>query len=227
MKRVLVLLIFCVIVVTLCSCPQRSEPITTEPELITAEELLQYIRDNDVGLTEEDLEGVNIDDFIQRYEYTHESIANGRVSLDVMLNVYKKRIYNEKLSEIYAKEIISIDSTDEEFDIFIKKYLEIIGEEYVHSAIYQRMNYYSFVLEEGDYNMYIGRTKFINEYDIKNSGLFGESEIYFSSSDMQWRSEFCYSADNKFFFIISTRTGNCSQDYKNELALLFTQTGTE
>ncbi|MCL2634143.1 MAG: hypothetical protein FWD34_06470 [Oscillospiraceae bacterium] len=201
---------------------EREHDTQAKPELITAEELLQYIEDNDVGLTEEDFEGVNIDDFIVHWHINNENLS--KFILKNILESYRDYIQNKQNFEFVAKELISINSTDEEFDAFIILYFKAIGKESNHLGKYKTsvpIEVYEILDEDDRYVVWIGKTEIIEQFQIKETA-FGLEIFIPEGMDNSFGSNhmFCYNKDNKFFLII-----NPYDDYDYELALLFTQTG--
>ena len=229
-ERFLILLIFICIAGTLCSCDgsesvdnSRLDENTKQGSditmaLITEQELLQYIEDNlDVGLTEKDFEDISINDFIKDLEFTSEDF--GRYPLKLLVETYKENKYYEQRAAIMAKEIRSVDSTDEEYRAFIEAYLEDVGKESLFLGGNPDGSYtYHIFTENGKYGITIGRTKNMDQFDIREGRFYGNYEIYAHHGDMVTTTTYCYSDDNKFYLIAS---GN--DDFSYELYEIFTK----
>lgn len=190
-----------------------------ERSLVTKKELLQYILDNDVGITESDFEGIDIDDFIKLYSMT-DRVMRMR-NLKTMIEEYPWRKAFEDNLEIMAKEIVNVDSTDKEYKAFVDAFIKAVGEEfYFLGSFSDGLDGYNIVMENERHSIYIGKTKNIDQYDIKG-GRNGVLEISLPSGDMYMTTNFCYSRDNKFFMFIAA--GNIPREFEYELYRIFTE----
>lgn len=187
------LLLFCMAFI-LCSCDRcgspKQEPATinmgqereSTMELITSQELLQIIRDNDTGITEDDFEGIDIDDFIAFCRFPTPSkredtrLLNLRPHLDRYLNHLEMKLYDT--SQFLALELVRVNSTDEEYEAFIEAFFRALDMEYVDLGI-TRDGLDSYVVygdnnrdSSNGYYLYIGRTVDIRKYKIEGEGPF-------------------------------------------------------
>jgi hypothetical protein len=231
--------LFIGLAVALCSCGGEGDPDDpaadvpailaiknikkegdTTMKLATKQELLQYIKDNEVGLTEEDFDGVDIDGFIEHYQFTTEEFA--RFNLKVLLEDYKTDKVYEQKAEIMAKEIKSVDSTDEEYQAFVEAYLKAVGKEYYFIGADKRflLDVYGIKTEKINYCICIGKTKNMDKYDISSGDSYGALEIYLPDGDMVMCVTYCYSNDGKFFLFVSPEGDD---DFIHELSLIFTE----
>lgn len=235
LRNILVITIFLSTVIAACSCNGGGNPDTGEMGnqtnekikqgeddismlLATKEEFLQYINDNDTGLTENDLEGIDIEDLIKEYSLTVDYI--GRYNWEKTLESYKLRKILERKATIMAKEIRSVDSTEEEYRLFVEAYFKAVDEEYYFLGTNNRflLDTYTIIAENTKYRISIGKTKNMEKYDIRDSGSYGTCEIYLPEGDMAMRTQYCYSADNKFFILADN-----NDDFSQELFEIFAQ----
>lgn len=229
MKCALVTVLIVCMAATLCSCGlirfNQSRTITSTPkereadahresepaiELLTSEELLQIIRDNDTGVTEDDFEGIDIDDFIAFCRFQAPSkledtrLHNLRPHLDRYLNHLEMELYDT--SQYLALEKMRVDSTDEEYETFIEAYFKALDMEYEALGISSRdeLDVYH-VYADGEirdfnnrYYLYIGRTMDIRRYKIEGDGpflLYKKSGFFEITESMN----IYYNKDYKFF----------------------------
>ena len=189
-------------------------------QLVTQKEFLEYLKVNDTGIIDADLEGVDIDDFIKTGAFTVDHL--GRYNLKVILNAYKQNKATELKESIMAKEIRSADSTDEEYSAFVKAYFEDVGKESIPMGIIKGLDRYDIITENNRYYLYIGKTKNIDQYEILSGGE--SSRLYFLSiptgSDEELSLPYCYSKDNKFLLAVLPRVGD---DYAHKLSEIFTK----
>jgi hypothetical protein len=235
-QRILLGVILIHLVLILCSCNGEGNTNPAFPtdlrndnsqqwegetfmQLVTKDELLQYIRDNDVGLTIEDLDNIDIEDFIVEFSITvdHFVLMNWKTVLEDYLMI---KDFQRELG-IMAREIKNVESSDEELEAFIRVYFNTIGEEVNELGVNQGLNGYSIITKNGSYMLRIGLTKNIGQFDIRDSGFYGTYEIYLPSGDMALRLPFCYSADGKFFLIVVAERND---EYSHWLSEMFTKT---
>ena len=104
-----------------------------EEILLTKEEFIQLIKENNVGVTIIDFEGVSIDDFILYYRITKEvseQFVSGEFTLSQIVQSFKKnapRIKQEMQRAPYlVRELVYVESTDEEYLAFIDRYFDAL-----------------------------------------------------------------------------------------------------
>jgi hypothetical protein len=145
---------------------QELEEDMNEP-LITKDELLKYIQENQnketVDITVEDLEGIDIEDFIEFWHLTKDNIKDS--FLKIIVDRYKEHLIWEENAKIFAREIVNVDSTEEEFQEFIKIFLSAIDKKIVYS---DKMDGFIWldINNEKETTLYIAQTKNINELSI-------------------------------------------------------------
>lgn len=233
----MIIIYLCCIAIALCSCGSNNGSGGYKPEitgnhinentkqgsdvdmtLATGQELLEYIKDNDIGLTEKDFEGIDIDDFIKHCYITSERL--GRFNLKTLVKSYKDYNYHEQRAGIMAKEIISVDSTDEEYQAFVEAYLKELNKEtlFIGTNNSMLLDVYTVIAEDARYRISIGKTKNMGKYDIRNDGLYGNCHLHIPEGDMTMITMYCYSADNKFFLVVSA---DKNDDFSHVLSELF------
>ena len=224
MKRFQKALLALTIVITMecfCSCNNPS-PVDTKEDymevvLATEEELLEYY--SSIGLTEQDLADIDIEDLINEY-----SIPSGNLEAlrpERFLDSYRLRKANQERGKILATEIISVDSTDAEYESFLKAYLAAIDGETIDVNYYD--NLYNFMAGNG-WQSSIGRTKDIENFDVRLDEGSGFYYIDIPSGELTMSSTFCYSADKKFFLLTYVFSNTIENDFIYEYSLIFTQT---
>jgi len=102
MRKVLVFIICIGIAVVLCSCEEgynASSQISKQEseipmKLITREEFIQFIRDNETGVSEKDFKDIDIDEFIEYWKFVSPSEQEDTrlLELDSFLERYKRRL---------------------------------------------------------------------------------------------------------------------------------------
>ena len=191
--------------------------------LLTAHYLVQYIKENSTGLTEGDFSSIGIDDFIRHWYLTSETYT--KYNLRKLLDSYQDHIIREARAEIMAKDIKSVDSTDEEYEAFVEAFFNAAEGEIHGLGSTDGLDVYNIVTADEQYQIRIGRTKNIDHYDIRNTGFYVTYEIYLPSGDMQLRTGFCYSSNEKFFLIVIPH--GKGDDSEHEIYKLFTQVKQE
>lgn len=201
---------------------------TIEPtvELITAQELLQYIRDNDVGVTEDDFNGIDVDEFIECWQITRYSYGNLRYRLDN----YESSRESYMTGKLMVRELISVDSTQDEYDAFIETFFEKLNIAYETVGVDNNGLYYYNVYPNPDkrdafnrYNLYIGKTMEFHQHDIRGTNLY----LPGGSWGAYWEMNICYNRDNKFFLAVLGSDSEDISDGRNvfyEIHKLFTET---
>ena len=132
-----------------------------EEKLLTKDEFIQLIKENDVGVTIENFNGVDINDFIFKYninkELFEEISEDVNFTLGYLLEMYIEDLpywqKEQQLAPYLVQELKYVESTYEEYMDFISRYFKAIGQ----SAEQIRT-------EDNGVLVY--------SYEIKNSGYF-------------------------------------------------------
>jgi len=205
------------------------EENVADVEILTREIFLQYIRENDVGVTEEDFADVDIDDFLEQRAWSTTTDLS-RFRIDTALENYRRYLENlpnlQREDRIFAREIRSVESTDEEFEAFVQAYFAEIGKE--PAFVGSGLGIYRYDIMYGDsgnlfmerYILEIGRTMdFVHHTITINNyrGFLQMDRTYGGSGTLDW---FVYSGDDKFFLISS---GGSDPDFLHRLREVFTK----
>jgi len=169
---------------------------------LTAGELMQYINENDIGLTEDDFLLVDIEDFINSRGWTQDDFRF--YNIGAALVAYKQRKRIMQLTEAMAREVKRVDSTDEEYDSFLQTYFKEVGKEYRLTGSAGGLDMYSIVSDDIRYFLYFGKTKNMDSYNVRVEEKDGICRICLPVSGMILEKPFCYSHDDKFFIFVET-----------------------
>jgi hypothetical protein len=144
------------------------------------------------------------------------------LSTEQELLQYLKANYHEQRAEIMAKEVLSVDSTDEEYQLLVGAYLKALDAEtcFLGNNSTLLLDIYVVITENARYRISIGRTKNMYKYDIRNDGPYETCRIFLPEGDMMFTAAFCYSDDNKFFLVVSYDNND---DFVYELSEIFTK----
>ena len=165
--RKLILVTFFILILSTVACNTKV-PIETnnqnnilmEEKLLTKDEFIQLIKENDVGVTIENFNGVDIDEFIAHYQISTQ-IFNKFITGDFILSGILEGFIEltphwqkeQQLAPYLVQELKYVESTYEEYMDFISRYFKAIGQ----SAEQIRT-------EDNGVLVY--------SYEIKNSGYF-------------------------------------------------------
>ena len=169
--------------------------------LITKEELFEYIQSNDVGLTIEDFEGIDVEDFLVFWQFTPSNIGN--YLCKASLEMYLDDLGIKERTRYFAKEKISVESTDEEYENFIEKFFKATNEEVVSAHYEKATRFYRYKTDKAKDFLYIARTKDINDMNIINDPARNPELIVvlIPIGDAHLRGNLCYSKNNKFMLL--------------------------
>lgn len=196
--------------------------------LVTRDEFIEYLEEN--GLTEA-FDDIDLDFYIKEYSIISDMFEDEIYRPENFLQFYTKDKAHQQRFEIMAKEIVNVESTDEEYGAFVDAFIEAVGEEFYFLGTYEDdyfrgLNGYTIVMGNERHGIYIGRTKNIDEYKIEPDRTHGERygvlQISLPFGDMYMTTNYCYSYDNKFL-LIQVPTGNLSKEFEYELNQTFTE----
>jgi len=122
-----------------------------------------------------------------------------------------------------ADEKISVDSTDEEYEVFIKAYFGALGmEKEIPNPSKDGLYRYVVRNDSENYHLYIGKTKDIDKYNIGDNVGYGTLKLSVPAGEIftSWSLSFCYSGDNKFLLGVLSEWSA----FEYELYELFTKT---
>ena len=141
MQKIRFIIVIIILLLTACNntsgkdiTNEQGENIMEE-KLLTKEEFIQLIEENDVGVTIEDFNNVDIDDFIAHYHISMETFnkfISGDFILSGILEGYIELAPHwqkeQQLAPYLVQELKYVDSTDEEYMDFISRYFKAIGQ---------------------------------------------------------------------------------------------------
>ena len=143
MMRKLTLVTLFILILSIVACNTKV-PIETkiqdneliEEQLLTKEEFIQLIQEYDVGVTIQDFNKVNLDEFIAHYYISKEvfnKFISGNYSLSRNLERYienaPRRDREALLYSYLVQELEYVNSTDEKYLDFISRYFNAIGQD--------------------------------------------------------------------------------------------------
>ena len=174
--------------------------------LITEDELLEYIQTHDVGLSIEDFDQINIEDFILSRHLTPLSVSN----------LWKKTLENylidlarNERAKYMAQEKYSVESTNEVYECFINDFFLAINKDVVNKAVVLGFNRYDINRDSDAADtiiLYIAQTKNINELNVyrnEKSTTPELLEVFIANGPdgAGVSGNFCYSKNKKYMLL--------------------------
>ena len=141
--------------------PLEGDMVMNE-RLITKDELFEYIQTHEVGLTVDDFDGIDVDDFIKHFHFTPSNIE---FLWEKTLEGYLEDLELDERKSYFAKSIVSVESTEEEFQEFIKSFSRKIGKKIVFSGTSDGFVFID-INDTAQTTLYIAQTKDIYELNI-------------------------------------------------------------
>jgi len=172
---------------------------TMDERLVTKEELFEYIQTHDVGLAIEDFDGIDVDDFITTMHFTPSNIEMLWVR---SLEMYKNRKKIDERIDYFAKEKVYMESTDEEYEVFVNVFFQAINMGVSHSYYDDLSGFYCYMSDSRDY-LYIAKTKDFNKLTITNDPNRHPELLvaYIPHGDAELSGNLCYSKNKKFILL--------------------------
>ncbi|MCL2253815.1 MAG: hypothetical protein FWC09_05155 [Lachnospiraceae bacterium] len=217
MKKSCLLLILLVLLI--CGCNNQSDEEdqgsmiggktmkeeTMKEELVSKERLLEYIQTNDVGLSVEYFDVIDIAEYISSLNLTEDNMKE-YIEWLVSGNYHLKDLEHWEKANYMAREKFNVDSTDEEYQEFINKFSQAIGKEIRDS---QNHNMFSSNFEIEDDNrktiLYIERTKNIENLEFferpNSSPRLLEIAVEAGGDGLRQLFLFCYSKNKKYILL--------------------------
>ena len=212
--RLLMLLIVFLAAAVMPGCAVNDKE-QMEIQLITKEELLKFIKENQdsetVDITVDDLEGVDIDGFVARWHFTKDNIAG--LFLKTKLDTYLLEIEAKGQPTYIAQELVSVNSTDAEYREFKEKFIASVDNYFDHKgkvkSYLDRYHVYYNDLdgeEIWDY-LYIGQTKYLDQFDTMKQGDPDNDSCYYEillpvdSEGLTYVQGFYYNKNKKYFMV--------------------------
>lgn len=154
------------------------------------------------GVTDADVRGGTLQDVIDVMELDIKKVTD-LFYIDSALNGYYASIKEDEIEPYRAKELVSVESTQEEYDEFIEKYLDALGLDL--SAERESDQDYFRMFYDSDTNQYfyIARTVDMDKYPVmgKNYDGYYMMEMDAHMEGMYYGADFVYNADKKYILI--------------------------
>ena len=211
----IVTVILIISIVTGCGSLLKGEE-QMEEQLMAKEELLTFIEENQnletVDITVDDLKDIDVDAYIRYWHFrTIDDIQN--VFLRRTLESYLASIESQNRAAYMAQELLSVESTDEEYEKFkevfissVDGHLDYKGKEYTYLDLYY--TYYNGPDGEETWEyLYIGQTKYLNQFSTEKYNdardIFGYYKIHLpvDSEGLTYVQGFCYNKNQKYFMV--------------------------
>ena len=181
-----------------------------ETQLMTKEEFIKYIEENQhletVDITVGDLNGVDIDGFIEYWHFSEDIVRNRY--LKRALESYLLELEREKNRVYLAQELVSVDSTDEEYEKFKEEFFSEIGAEVksvnkVKDALdWYRISFKDLEGEQVEKYVFIGQTKHLKEFVTDQDKRTGVYSIFIKlkADGYGFEGALVYNKNQKYFF---------------------------
>ena len=202
-RKTLIITLLAVMTATLLLGPVgcKDENSLIKEERLTKEELLEFIEISDSGLTRDDFSDIDLDDFIKYAWLTRNNLAT--LNINKILELYKSKIVRNKFDQYKAKEIVCVNSSSEEYELFKKAFFEMISvnEQFIGKAE-DFIDMFYYLADNEKMLIDIGQTKNLGKFDYYSypHGTLG-IRIGPSNGENIYR-EFCYSKNKKYFMLI-------------------------
>ena len=200
-----------------------------EEKLLTKEEFIQLIKENDVDVTVQSFDGVDMDEFIAYYyiskEVFDEFISGGfnlRRNLEGYIENAPLREEKKRMDPYLVRELKYIESTDNEYKEFIDKYFEALQ---VNAEKYKEENgveIYELNIEgNGTTYFRFCRTSKSKKLEL-SKGEKDDEENYMIiqySGDMNYYLDIYYSKSGKYLMYFD---GNAGYSFEERLNIIRT-----
>jgi len=150
------------------------------------------------GVTDEDVKEGTLQDVIDVMGLDMAEVTD-LFYMDDALDEYYAFIRKDEIEPYRPKELVSVESTQEEYDAFVKKYLDAVGLDQSAELESDQEHFRRFYDEDRDLYFYIARTAEMDQLPV----FKGWDEYYTIGLDMHMEGmtcevDFVYSADQKF-----------------------------
>jgi hypothetical protein len=215
MQKTIIILINILVVLVSCvtnindnkvkndSSVSQKEVAMMEP-LLSREEFIEFINENqhldNVNITEDDLEGIDIEDFIKSSSMNKDSIK--RYGLMQAIERYQEELKWRILEPFVAYDLKSVESTDEEFIKFKKRFFEEVDirSEYLLTDDFMIDRFYIYYKGRNQ-SVLIGQTKNLEKANItKQDNVYCVTYILDASGYTHW-APIQYSKNSKYFIL--------------------------
>jgi hypothetical protein len=168
----------------------------------TKEELFEFVEENQesksLGMTIDDFNGIDIDDFVKSNFILHGEI--NAVHLKNSLEYYIFQLKVKELEPYVAKELINIESSTEEFEAFKDTYFENLNitYEFLYVDEYGIENY-DFTVDDKTYWILIGQTQSLKKEQTSTEPDGSYLVIYYGDPSRGY--PMTYSKNRKYFIL--------------------------
>jgi len=180
--------------------PEEEKDMIYEP-LLTKEDLLEFVEMNDNGLNKDDFADINIDDFIEHTRLSKSRLAT--VNIKNRLDIYKSTLRGRAFDPYKAKEVFSVYSSDEEYELFKNTFINKIGTDMQYIG-HTRENIEMFYIkiDAKRVRIHLGQTRNMDNYEVTATSDGSLCITERDSGDTHRNSPFCYSKNKKYFMIL-------------------------
>lgn len=179
--------------------------LTGEGELVevTPEYLTEVF-----GVTDDDVKEGTLEDVIEHSDITIIGLTNPSFHMSTEINKYYADLKEPFIAPYRPTDLVSVDSTEAEYEAFIEAYLSKLGNGWVEGNSDQKCLRYFYNDITGE-AFYLGRSADINELNIDLPG--GNNDycmIHLDAhmEDMTLRTDYIYSVDSKFILVDARET---------------------
>ncbi len=153
------------------------------------------------GVTDDDVKDGTLQNVIDS-QFIDLIKLNDSFQINEMLSRYYASTKEELIEPYRPKELISIDSTDDEYDKFVLKYLDKIGYDISLEKDSDQEYFRYFRDDETRKYFYIAKTSDIDKLPTVYDDLFGyQMALDAHMEDMTFTVEFIYNSDKKFILV--------------------------
>ena len=169
--------------------------------LVTKDELLEFIEINDIGLSKDDFADIDVNEFIDYAWLSKDNL--GRVNIKNNLEIYKSTLRGRAFDPYKAKEVFSVCSSDEEYELFKNTFINKIGTDMQYIG-HTRENIEMFYIKiDGKrVRIHLGKTRNMDNYEVTATSDGSLCITERDSGDTHRNSPFCYSKNKKYFMIL-------------------------
>jgi hypothetical protein len=187
---------------------EEGEKQMAKVDYMTKEEFIEFVSLRNLNVTVEDFSDIDLDDFIHEQFMTKglfdvEDVE--KFDFKDSLKWYKKKLEHKKLEPYMAKEIICVDSTDEEYGFFKEEYFRTIDSSYQVSLLHvdeYGLDNYSIFTGEKSHRIQIGQTQNLEKcYTTKNNAEFYCVTYIIDASGLQVSIPIIYNKNSKYFIL--------------------------
>ena len=197
-----------------------------EIDYMTKEEFINYIQSNDFGVTINDFDGINIEEFVRLFYFTDE--YQPEPNYKYIIQIYWNWKLEKEVEPYHAYELKSVESTNEEFSEFQKRFIEAIeGKGMVINPTNRQGHGIEFIIEakgSDSINFVLAQTKDLGFEDTKTFKIIKRNSPdieplnldfgYFEFAMRNYSPYFYYSKSNQYFIYFSEERSFSEQHFE-------------